>query len=178
MCSLIYVLMSSTKMFNLDYDWLRIFYHNSSAGAFPNIEATVNFNSHNENAERFSILDQLDAFRNKQGLFHLKLCYPSLEYQCQEWTQRSNPVDESDVIDFTPINIGLTSAEKEFNGLGKNLYSTRNLMDDRPTSGHWSFSLGVVSLNEDRSFYGPWVKVHEVVLYVRKGKTSLKELNK
>ena len=88
-----------------------------TAGFFKDLKDAQNKNAENETADMFSVLGELDQYRSCSGGFHFQLCYPELaenfSYPCNEWTQFSNPVSESIVKDFKPINI---TFNKRFNG--------------------------------------------------------------
>ena len=47
-------------------------------GFFKDQKEALNKNADNEDADMFSILYQLEQYRNCEGDFHFKLCYPEL----------------------------------------------------------------------------------------------------
>ena len=147
-------------------------------GFFGDLIEAQNKNADNETADLFSILYQLERFRTCDGVFHFKLCYPDLAGEfltpCNEWTQSSNPIYESVVQDFKPINITFQSAEnKDFNGLS---WSTRGvetcLIEDYPyTTVNRSLCIGSLSGTDGR-FTGPnKFMVEKVELFVNPGKS-------
>ena len=103
------------------------------------------------NADLYSILDTLETFRDAEGKFTFKICYP--EYvgvsggRCNEWKQTSNPATETTITGFEPIGTlawNLRGDGQPWGGLGKNVASqqTRTLIDDMPTSSTFWMSIG------------------------------------
>merc|ERR1711892_1305385 len=94
-----------------DTEWKKVYSltNPQDAGYFGDLMEAEHKNAENESADLFSILYQLEQFRNCDGVFHFKLCYPDLvgnfNFPCNEWTQSSNPLYESLIEDFTPIKI-------------------------------------------------------------------------
>ena len=75
-----------------------------------NINDAKNKNSDDPNAPLFSILDQLEGMRNRDGKFHLKLCYPELTQfspPCNEWIQTSNPATETAITGYEEVQVKL-----------------------------------------------------------------------
>ena len=68
-------------------------------GFFKDKIEALNKNADNEDADIFSILYQLEQYRNCEGDFHFKLCYPGLaenySFPCNEWKQFNNPAADS-----------------------------------------------------------------------------------
>ena len=141
-------------------------------------------NAENESADLFSILYQLEQFRNCDGVFHFKLCYPDLvgnfTFPCNEWTQSSNPLYESLIEDFTPIKITFNSSDAEFPGLA---WSRRGLesclLEDYPYNsypnslskmGRRSFCIGSLKGVEGKFAGPPKFMVEKVELFVRPGR--------
>ena len=103
------------------------------------------------NADLYSILDTLENFRDAEGKFTFKICYPEFAGvgggRCNEWKQTSNPATESTITGFEPIGIlawNLNSNGQPWGGLGKNVASaqTRTLIDDLPSSSSYWMSIG------------------------------------
>ena len=95
-------------------EWKKVysFTHPSELGKdgfFKDQTDALNKNSDDENANMFSILDQLEEYRSCNGEFHFKICYPELaenfSFPCNEWTQFNNPTVDSIVRNFKPIQI-------------------------------------------------------------------------
>ena len=102
------------KVYGLDY---------SDKEVFKDLKEAENKNAKNETANLFSILDQLDNYRDCNGDLHLKICYPELAGNftdpCNEWTQSSNPATDSIIKGYKPIKITFKSTDdKDFPGLG------------------------------------------------------------
>ena len=90
-------------LFHTGYTWVKVFSHDAAGGMFPSpdddADEAKNFNDDDEDAYRYSILSKIENYR-KDGLFHIRICYPSYEEECpcNEWTQSSNFVTENDVL--------------------------------------------------------------------------------
>ena len=149
----------------------------TKGGYFESREEAFNKNPDDEEAELFSILDQLEPLRTCGGDFHFKLCYPGLaenfSFPCNEWTQTSNPVLESIIEGYNPIRITFNSENGDFPGLGLfQLSRSKHLINDRPYVNTPWFSVGTMesSLNEEGKFAGPSKQyVEKAVLYVNPG---------
>ena len=158
---------------------MKVFSHNSAGGLFPSVESAKSYNADDPDADLYSILDQIENYR-RDGVFHIKLCYEELsskfEFPCNEWTQSSNMLEESDITDFNPIRISFPESGigGSFGGLGINQQGQRQhtLIDDLPNQGNYWYAIGCKSGNFGKGIPGPHpetvVKV-ELFLYVRIG---------
>ena len=170
----------------LGLSWLKVFSHNTAGGMFPNGEnhpdrlEVLNFNDDDPDAYLYSILDQMEEYR-KEGVFHIKLCYPEYpeDFPCNEWSQSSNFVDETDVTDYSPIQISYLEAgwgNTDFAGLKKMVGWYRGYFLISPYS--WYFGIGY-GYSGGTTFEGaggkPWVSKLEV--YLLAGKTIVEEKN-
>ena len=123
----------------------------------------------------FSVLGSMSQM---EGPFHLKLCYPELPSpNCNEWSQTSNPVTESDITGFIPISIPFTkkSLNGNFGGLGVNGdgYGTPAFINDIPNHGNWWAAIGAYQYHGGvDTIPGPYdKKVKKVDMYIgHKGK--------
>ena len=102
-------------------------------------------NPDDPNAKLFSILNKLENYRDKDGNFRFKLCYP-VEQKCNEWTQSSNLAENNKIEGFSPISLDWTENgdRKPWRGLGKvgsNSFGT-TLIDDAPESTNWFCAIG------------------------------------
>ena len=92
--------------------FIKVFSHDTAGGMFSSQEDALSKNPNTTGALLFSILDQLEDFRNDDGSFHFKLCYPELAGvgggRCNEWLQDSNPATETDIAGFRPISLSFT----------------------------------------------------------------------
>ena len=124
----------------------------------------MNKNLRNEEAKLYSILDQLERFRDGEGNFHLKVCYPDVKYTpiypCNEWVQTSNPLHETVITGFKALWIAFpkTSTGETFKGLGLSPPSFGStLIDDEPSHGHWYFAIGALKYwHKNNTIPGPW----------------------
>merc|ERR1711962_1894988 len=140
---------TSTKLPNTiptDPKWKKVFSHDTSGGLFTNSDWKSK-NTSNSSALLYSILDTMEDYRLSDGTFHLKLCYPLLKdgsSGCNEWTQTSNPVIESNIAGYKPIKIDFPL---EFKGLGVNIpeYQENALIDNKPYHSWWFYPIGAKS---------------------------------
>ena len=166
-------------------EWKKIYSitHPSSRGKegfFKDQADAKNRNAQDESADLFSILDQLEEYRLCSGDFHIQLCYPELEqnysFPCNEWTQFNNPVLDSLISNYKPINITFQSETADFQGLSMSARGKAdNLIDDYPyfQLGR-SFSVGTIK-GKDGKIAGPGgILVEKVELFVNPGQLKIK----
>ena len=164
-------------LFTSGIEWKKVYsLTHTSNELFKNLKDAKNKNADNETADLFSILDELEQYKSCSGDFHLKIYYPQLaenfSFPCNEWTQSSNPVSDSIVRDFKPINITFQSQTKDFQGLGMNEWGKEdNLIEDFPfLKNNRSFSVGTIN-DKDGKIIGPGsYLVERVELFVNTGK--------
>ena len=128
----------------------KVFSHDTTGGLFSNKDQVLKSNPENSDADLYSKLYRLEEFRNSEGNFHFKLCYPEIKgiggKSCNEWIQSSNPVTESVITGFKPISLAFVknSINQDWKGLGINLAGIQGstLIDDSPTHGHWFSAIG------------------------------------
>ena len=146
-------------------------------GFFANHEDAHNKNSDNETADMFSILDQVEEYRNCDGNFHFKICYPELQenysFPCNEWIQSLNPFNDKLLRGFKPINITFQSVTQDFNGLGMSARGRGDsFIDDSPfmtSDPERAFSIGSLR-GKDGKFAGPPpYYVEKVELFINPG---------
>ena len=91
----------------------------------------------------FSRLDQLENFRAEDGKFHLKIVYPGLGGR-NEWIQTSNPVTESTIEGFQPVQLDyqINGVEDPWAGLGLNAENPKVLISDTPTTFQFYMCIG------------------------------------
>ena len=127
-----------------------MFSHNTLGGLFSNKSDVLNKNSGNSSAYLYSKLYQLEDFRNSEGNFQFKLCYPKIVgiggKSCNEWTQSSNPATSSTIMGFKSISLAFAkdSYNMDWKGLGINLPKLQGstLIDDTPSQGNWFSAIG------------------------------------
>lgn len=145
--------------------YVKLFSHYVPAGLFTSYDDVGSKNPCNPEADLYSILDQLETYRNTEGKFHFKLCYPELTWgidgkTCNEWIQSSNPYTESNITDFEAISLAFKrdSYRDEWRGLGKNIVDkdNRTIIDDSPMRGNVFSSLGALEYwNKWETIAGP-----------------------
>ena len=163
-------------------EWKKVYSFNHPAylgkkGFFANHEDAHNKNSDNETADMFSILDQIEEYRNCDGNFHFKICYPDLQenysFPCNEWIQSLNPFNDKLLRGFKPINITFQSVTQDFNGLGMSARGRGDsFIDDSPfmtSDPERAFSIGSLR-GKDGKFAGPPpYYVEKVELFINPG---------
>ena len=122
-----------------------MFGHNTAGGLFSSRTDALSKNSDNPNANLYSILNQLEQYRCKDGNFHFRLCYPEFG-KCNEWIQSSNPATETTIRGFRAISLAFKTngVRGAWAGLGKstdNSYSV-TLIDDSPAEKNWHSAIG------------------------------------
>jgi len=97
-------------------------------------------NSNNPSSDNFAILDQLENFRNGDGVFEFKLTWPGSNYQDYIWKQRSNPVTKTSrgADGYEPVSV--PSNSNHWGGLEYNNHVT--LLDGSANHGHWFYAVG------------------------------------
>jgi len=138
--------------------YVKVFNHNTAGGFFAATNSpddVLSKNPTDPNADLYSILDTLENYRDAEGKFTFKICYP--EYtgvgggRCNEWKQTSNFATETTITGFEPIGTlawNLRGDGQPWGGLGKNIASqqTRTLIDDMPNSSTFWNSIGAFVL--------------------------------
>ena len=131
--------------------YLKIFNHDVSGGLFTSNEAVGSKNPEDPDNKLFSILDQLEDYRNSDGKFQFKLCYPELNWgndgkTCNEWIQSSNPYTDSTITEFEEIFLAFDrdGNKKEWKGLGRNsaVNYADAYLDDSPSQRNWFSAIG------------------------------------
>ena len=130
--------------------YIKVFSHDTSGGLFSNKDQVLKSNPENSDAYLYSIFYRLEEFRNSEGNFQFKLCYPEIKgiggKSCNEWIQSSNPATDSDITGFKPISMAFVknSINQEWKGLGINLAGIQgySLIDDAPSHGFWFSAIG------------------------------------
>ena len=113
---------------------------------FSSLEDALKKNPDRPEARLFSILYQLESFRNADGNFHFKLCYPKGQHinnRCNEWLQSSNPAVETNITGFKAISLSYKKNGNKDPWVGLGLDgSSYTLIDDTPSKGKWYSAIG------------------------------------
>ena len=119
----------------------KVFYHNSEYGFFTNEKDALKKNAGDETQPLYSILSDLEDFRNSDGKFHFKLVYPEIP-ATNEWIQSSNPATDTTITGFEAISldVDLNSYDEAWEGLGYSDHKT--LIDDAPDGDRWWTAIG------------------------------------
>ena len=142
---------------------MTILYHDVEKGELFT-KTNVLDNSANET---FSMLGKLEDYRNIEGKFHLKICYPEWVSQskingkcCNEWKQTSNPVIETNMENngFENISLAFTTngLDKAWKGLGKSESpETYTRIDDTGNGNEWCMAVGAMKYEPQDEKYIP-----------------------
>ena len=137
--------------------------HDLDGGFFPSMQDVRSFNPDNPDANIYSILYQMENYR-ENGVFRLRICYKEItqfEFPCNEWTQSSNFLEETEVSDFEIIEL----AFENFGGLRLTPLSIYNAVENG-----LNFHYGVGNLRGyNWGIFGPgvsWYNVQKVELYI------------
>lgn len=163
--------------------WLQVFHHNTNNNTvwFKNAAEALHCNT----TYKFSILDQLEYFRNKDGNFEFLLEYPiELPNKYNRWIQSDNPATttEVDTSSGSPAT-GYTAVHIDWNnhlwgGLLKGNFSGKFcFMDGDTNHGNWHYAIGCYDNTNNMECIEKWrtkmpgpaeeYPATEVNLYVR-----------
>ena len=138
---------------------------------FSSLEDALKKNPDRPEARLFSILYQLESFRNADGNFHFKLCYPIGQHvngRCNEWLQSSNPAVETNITGFKAVSLSykVNGKKDPWVGLGRD-GSSYALIDDTPSKARSNSAIGVIRFQEGKKIPGPRpLLVNKVQLFV------------
>ena len=140
-----------------------MFNHEPSGGVFTSYADVGSKNPQEPDNKLFSILNQLEDYRNSEGKFQLKLCYPDLTLvndgkTCNEWIQSSNLFTDSTITDFEAISLAFDkdSYNEDWKGLGKNSDGNDGsaIISDTPFKSDWYSAIGA-KLSHNGKIPGP-----------------------
>ena len=141
---------SSSSYSGPGHGFVKVFSHDTAGGLFSSQEGALSKNPDNPDAELFSILDQLEDYRDHEGILHFKLCYPEITGvgggHCNEWTQTSNPLYYSTIQGFQAIALAFPhdGNKKPWQGLGRSL-AKYSVLDDTPSDDTWWTAIGATA---------------------------------
>ena len=153
-----------------------MFSHDTAKGMFSSTEEALSKNPDNPEAPLYSILSKLESYRNADGSFHFKICYPEKMAaklgHCNEWIQTSNPVTEGTIKGFKKIHLAFpkNGGGRDWVGIGKTGKSGPSLIDDTGSAASWWMAIGATGNNPagSKNIPGPWLNnVKKVELYVK-----------
>ena len=129
---------------------MKVFNHDTSGGRFKDYESVGLSNPDNSDSYLYSILADLEQFRDEEGGFQLMLCYPEITWGqdgkvCNVWRQTSNPYTDPEITGFQAIDLAFPFASylRPFGGLGRTVVKTgRTAVDDSPGENHWFYAIG------------------------------------
>jgi len=111
-------------------------------------------------SDNYSILDQLEQFRNGDGRFYFRMTWPD-DATVYEWSQTSNPVSER-LAGYQPISVPYTG--RNWKGIEP---STSALMDGSISSSSWYYAIGSYQLWHDG--IPSYAKTNNDYLYPKQG---------
>ena len=141
---------SSSSYSGPGHGFVKVFSHDTGGGLFSSQEEALNKNPDNPDAELFSILDQLEDYRDHEGILHFKLCYPEISGvgggHCNEWTQTSNPLYYSTIQGFQAIALAFPhdGNNHPWRGLGRS-QAKFSFLDDTPSDDTWWTAIGATA---------------------------------
>ena len=154
---------------SLGYSWINVYHQNGEMfphGTGPKHRKEVlRYNEEDLLADRRSILYRMEEYRRKDGLFHIRLCYPDYSdpFPCNEWTQSSNFVEETEIKDFTAVEITYNkNYGYTFFGLKKMTGWYTNYFLFSPYAWYFAIGYGFSSGN----FYGAYGKSNTKIMDV------------
>ena len=152
----------------LGFSWLKVFSHDMDGGFFASKGAIKSYNADKPDADLYSILGHIEKYR-KEGVFHIRICYEELtqyNFPCNEWTQSSNFVEETEVTDFEKIQ--LTFDESSFGGLVIQPSSKHAVIT---SGGNWYYAIGA-QFAMNWGIAGPGREINKVELYLAISKSE------
>ena len=160
----------------------KVFSHDTAGGLFTSSQDALSRNHDNPQASLFSTLDQLESYRNAEGNFHFKICYPEVQTfhglgHCNEWLQASNPTTEGTVTGYERIHLAFPSngAGQAWGGLGRSGDTETSLLDDTGSSPSGWMAVGATEYYQPskKTIPGPWSLpidgIKKIELYVKPG---------
>ena len=99
------------------------------------------------------MLDQIRDYKSYDAKFRFKICYPNIrwQWQCHEWEQSSNPMEQYDAKDYKVIQTEYEYFFGTFGGLEKAIAHPEKTLIEEVNDG--AFWVGV--LNNDGLYMGP-----------------------
>lgn len=128
--------------------WLKVFYHNSKSGTI--VFANDNEVLHCETVDKFSVLEELENFRGRDGKFEFLLEYPE-DYpdEYNRWKQTDNPtiIQEDSSLNGTKKANGYEPIHIDwiYNYWGGLLLRSANdaFIDGSVNHSNWFYAIGV-----------------------------------
>ena len=131
----------SDKSSSSSRGWELIF--RQTAGFYQSKDAWRLHNEDDPTNDNYSILENLEDYRDDDGKLHFKLVWPQSSTYTgnQEWKQTSNPVSATSggVSGYEAIDINYTS--QMWGGLEYNTGGS-SLLDGSVNHGHWYYAVG------------------------------------
>ena len=155
--------------YELNAAWARVFHHNNHWGAI--YYASADEAKDVQEIDKYSVLDNLESYRNTAGKYEFLLQYPDLSSTgYNRWKQTDNPATTQGVNNTTELNgyepIQLSWETNFWAGLALSSASTSTLIDGSPKASTWYYAIGA----RDRYYSaipGPKAAVSTVNLWTR-----------
>ena len=128
--------------------WTRVFKHNTAGGYFSSLTDAKSKNTSSPTGNLYSILDTIDSMKSSHGL---TFKYRDTTNDIQNiWFQQSNPIYDTKVVGYSPIEIafssnywgGLEYGNRDTSGR-KN--GNSSLIDGSVEHTNWWYSVGATS---------------------------------
>jgi len=120
-------------------------------------------NPTNPESDNFAILDQLENFRNEDGVFEFRLAWPGSGLQDQIWKQSSNPVTKKSKGADGYQAVSAPHTARHWAGLEYNNHVA--LLDGSTNHGNWFYAVGSTHVWSG-AIPGPSSPVTKVELWV------------
>ncbi|PIK16079.1 fibrinogen-like YCDxxxxGGGW domain-containing protein [Halobacteriovorax sp. JY17] len=152
--------------------WTKVFKHNTAGGYFSSLTDAKSKNVTAPNGNLYSILDKMDALKSAHGL---TFRYRDTTNGNQNiWFQRSNPVYDTKVMGYRPIEIenssnywaGLENGNRLSNGRNN---TNKSLLDGSVEHSNWWYSVGATVAHSGNIPAFNSVSTDEVELFVHTG---------
>ena len=129
--------------------WARVFYHNNVEGSvlFANEAEALSTNSR----YKFSVLNNLENYRNSSGTFEFMLQYPNDTTQYNRWIQKDNPAKvtvangtgNETASGYKAVHVDWTG--NYWGGLTRSTATSACLINGSVGHGNWFYAIGAYS---------------------------------
>ena len=129
--------------------WARVFYHNNVEGSvlFANEAEALSTNSR----YKFSVLNNLENYRNSSGTFEFMLQYPNDTIQYNRWIQKDNPAKvtvangtgNETASGYKAVHVDWTG--NYWGGLTRSTATSACLINGSVGHGNWFYAIGAYS---------------------------------
>ena len=123
----------------------KVFSHDTNGGYFTDVGEAASFNTMDPTATRYSILDHMEELKSSDS-YEFRMLWPNDSVNINQWTQTSNPTQNSIVSDYTAINLGCLT--NSWRGLALSSASG-SFLDGTDAEDIW-YSIGTIDSAQGR----------------------------